>query len=278
MTSTPTTGQLEQVISADGTPIGYRRGGHGRPLVLVHGTSADHSRWAPILPVLEGSFTVYAVDRRGRGASGDAPAYTIEREFEDIVALVNAIDGPVDILGHSYGALCALEAALRSARVGRLVLYEPPVPTGIDLYPVGFVERLQALLAAGDRDTLLTNFFQVVVRMPPQQIELRRRAPDWPARRTAAHTIPHELENAVTYRFEPARFARLTAPTLLLAGGDSPEVFTAATAAVHAALPDARIAVLPGQQHAAISAAPHLVLAQVLRFLTDDEVPTYGHA
>lgn len=278
MTSTPTTGQMEQVISADGTPIGYRRGGRGSPLVLVHGSTADHTRWIPLLPVLEKHFTVYAVDRRGRGGSGDGPAYAIEREFEDIVALVAAIGGPVDLLGHSYGALCALEAATRSDRVGRLVLYEPPIPTGIDLYPAGFVERLQALLAAGDRDGLLTTFFQAVVRMPPHEVELMRRAPDWPARVAAAHTIPRELQSAVTYRFEPARLARLKTPALLLVGGDSPPVFTAATAVLHAALPDSRIAVLPGQQHAAISAAPDLFLAEVFRFLVGDKPTTNGRA
>jgi pimeloyl-ACP methyl ester carboxylesterase len=276
MTRESALGQMEQVISADGTPIGYRRSGRGRPLVLVHGATADHTRWAPLLPALEERFTVYAVDRRGRGSSGDGPTYAIEREFEDITAVVDAIGGQVDLLGHSYGALCALEAALRSDRVGRLVLYEPPIPTGIDLYPAGLIERLRALLAAGDRDGLLTTMFQVVVRMPPHEVELMHRASDWPARVAAAHTIPRELECAVAYRFEPARFTSLMTPTLLLVGGDSPPVFTAATAVLHAALPDNRIVVLPGQQHAAISAAPALFLAEVLRFLADEEPSANG--
>jgi pimeloyl-ACP methyl ester carboxylesterase len=263
--------KMDQVISADGTPIGYRRSGQGRPLVLVHGATADHTRWAPLLPALEDHFTVYAVDRRGRGGSGDGPTYTIEREVEDIVAVVDAVGGPVDLLGHSYGALCALEAAVRSDRVGRLVLYEPPVPTGIDLYPAGLVDRLHALLAAGDRDGVLTMMFQMVVRMPPHEVELMQRAPDWPARVAAAHTIPRELEGAVAYRFEPARFTLLMTPTLLLVGGESPPIFTAATAALHAVLPGSRIAVLPGQQHAAISAAPALFLAEVLGFLASEE-------
>jgi pimeloyl-ACP methyl ester carboxylesterase len=278
MTSTSTTGQMEQVISADGTPIAFRRGGQGRPLLLVHGSTADHTRWMPLLPALEEHFTVYAVDRRGRGGSGDGPTYAIEREFEDIVAVVDAIGGPVDLLGHSYGALCALETAVRSDRVSRLVLYEPPIPTGIDLYPAGFVERLQALLAAGDRDGLLTTFMQTVVRMPPHEVEQLQRAPQWPARVAAAHTVPREIEAAVAYRFEPARFARLATPALLLVGGDSPPVFTAATAALHAALPNSRIAVLPGQQHAAISAAPVLFLTEVLRFLVGDGSPVNGWA
>lgn len=272
MTTTTTTG-MEQVISADGTPIAYRRSGEGPPPVLVHGGTADHTRWRPLLPALEEHFTVYAVDRRGRGGSGDASAYAIEREFEDIAAVVDAIGGPVDLLGHSYGALCALQAALRTDRVGRLVLYEAPIPTGIDLYPAGFVERLAALLAAGDRDGLLTTFFQVVVRMPPHEIELMQRAPDWPARVAAAHTIPRELQCAVAYHFEPESFARLETPALLLVGGDSPPVFTEAMATLYAALSNSRIAVLPGQQHAAISAAPALFLKEILQFL----VPEAAH-
>src|SRR5918994_4256030 len=102
----------ESVTSLDGTPIAYWRSGEGPPLVLVHGTSADHSRWAPVLPAFEERFTVYAVDRRGRGESGDSEDYSIEREFEDVAAVVDSIEAPVNLLGHSYGAVCSLEAAL----------------------------------------------------------------------------------------------------------------------------------------------------------------------
>src|SRR5690349_20970515 len=104
---------MGEIRSVDGTAIAYRRSGSGPPLVLVHGTSATPARWASVAPRLESHFTVYAVDRRGRGMSGDASSYAIEREFEDVAAVVLSIDGPVDLLGHSYGAICALEAASR---------------------------------------------------------------------------------------------------------------------------------------------------------------------
>ena len=104
---------LEKIVSRDGTPIGYWRSGQGPALVLVHGATADHSRWETVLPLLEPRATVYAVDRRGRGASGDAAGYAIEDEAADIAAVVDAVadspGGPVDLLGHSYGAICALE-------------------------------------------------------------------------------------------------------------------------------------------------------------------------
>jgi pimeloyl-ACP methyl ester carboxylesterase len=112
-------GSMETVTSRDGTPIAYERGGEGPPLVLVHGTTSDHLTWEPVLPELQKHFTVYAIDRRGRGESGNGggAGYDIEREFEDVVAVIDSIDGPADLFGHSYGAICALEAALRSGQV-----------------------------------------------------------------------------------------------------------------------------------------------------------------
>src|SRR3712207_1323335 len=117
----------ETVTSKDGTPIAYRRSGEGPPLVLVHGTAADHSRWRPVLPAFEQSFTVYAIDRRGRGGSGDSDDYAIEREFEDVAAVVDSFGEPANLLAHSYGALCALEAALLTTNVRKLVLYDPGI-------------------------------------------------------------------------------------------------------------------------------------------------------
>ena len=188
MTNTITTGQMEWVVSADGTAIAYRRSGAGSPLVLVHGTTADHTRWAPVLPALEAHYTVYAVDRRGRGASGDGRDYAIEREFEDIVAVIDAIGTPCDLLGHSYGALCALEAALRSDRVRRLLLYEPPIEAAAGLFPRAVVRRIETLIEAGDGDGALVAFFRGIVRMPERDIALLRAQPSWGgARRRGAH-------------------------------------------------------------------------------------------
>ena len=125
--------QAGGAISDDGTLIGYWRTGEGPPLILVHGTSADHTRWDPVLPTLAEHFTVYAIDRRGRGESGDAADYSLESEVEDVVAVVDSIGAPVSLLGHSYGAVCSLEASQRSERVRKLVLYEPPLPTSIKI-------------------------------------------------------------------------------------------------------------------------------------------------
>lgn len=120
---------METVSSADSTLIAYERTGDGPPLVLVHGGAAgSHLDWQPVLPQLAEHFTVYAVDRRGRGGSGDAGEYELEREFEDVAAVVDAVAEPVRLLGHSFGAICSLEATLHTDNVSKLVLYEPAFP------------------------------------------------------------------------------------------------------------------------------------------------------
>src|SRR3712207_1060459 len=146
----------ESVTSKDGTPIAYRRSGQGPPLVLVHGTAADHNRWAPVLPAFEERFAVFAVDRRGRGGSGDSDDYAIEREFEDVAAVADSLGEPTVLLAHSYGALCALEAALLTRNIRKLVLYDPGIEVaGQEIYPPEVIERLEALLEAGDRGAVV---------------------------------------------------------------------------------------------------------------------------
>ena len=254
--------------SKDGTRIAFERTGQGPPLVLVHGTTADHTRWAPVLGELEARFTVHAMDRRGRGASGDSPDYTLEKEFDDVAAVVDSIGEPAHLLGHSYGAKCSLEASLRTNKVRKLVLYEPPIPAGIPIYPAGLIERMQSSLDAGDRDWVVTSFFREVVRMPETELALLRSLPNWPARVAAAHTIPREMRVDETYQFDAARFASFRVPTLTLLGGDSPGFLKRATELVASALSTNRTVILPGQQHAAMNTAPEMFTREVIAFLT----------
>ena len=145
---------METVISSDGTPIAYERSGEGPPLVLVHGMVSSHRTWELVLPELRKHFTAYAMVRRGRGESDDAGAdYSLEREVEDVVALIDSTDGPVSLLGHSHGAILVLEAALRRTdRVRRLVLYEGgfPRPEGTQLYSPEALDAVRSRLEAGD--------------------------------------------------------------------------------------------------------------------------------
>lgn len=256
-----------KIRSKDGTEIAYWRSGSGPPLVLIHGTTADHTRWSPVSPALEQNFTLYAIDRRGRGQSGDTVPYAIEREFEDVAAVIDSIPGPVNLVGHSYGAICSLEAALLTKNIAKLVLYEPPIPAGVEIYPPGVSRRIQALVEKDDRDGALTTFFREIVRMPDQELAMLRSLPVWQARVAAAHTLPRELLADEHYRFAPARFAELNLPTLLLLGGKSPSFFGKAIELVQAALPDSRVVVMPGQEHAAMNTAPELFTAEVVKFL-----------
>jgi pimeloyl-ACP methyl ester carboxylesterase len=256
---------VEHVVSPDGTPIAVWRSGDGSPLVLVHGATADHSRWAPVRPALEERFTVLAIDRRGRGESGDADGYELEREFEDVATVVDWVGGDVNLLGHSHGAVCAIEAALLTERIRKLVVYEPPM--GFVVSPPHVVDRLEELLEAGRRDELVAFFLQEVAGLPAEQVELMRSMPAWQARVAAAHTIPREERVTREYVFDPDRFRELRAPTLVLLGGESADPFRAAAEAVEAALPDCRIAVMPGQRHVAMDTGTEIFTTEVLGFL-----------
>lgn len=138
---------------------------------------------------------------------------------------------------------------------------------GVSLYPLGVIERLEGLLAAGDHEAVLTTLYREVVGIPPDEIEQLRASPAWPARLATAPTLPRESRAEEQYTFEAQRFKALQTPTLLLLGGDSPHILTAATETVAAALPNGRIAVLPGQQHIAMYTAPDLFVTEVVRFL-----------
>lgn len=254
-----------KVVSEDGTPIAVWRSGEGPPLLLIHGAAADHTRWATVLPALEQRFEVFAVDRRGRGGSGDATDHALEREYEDVVAVVESAGERVNVLGHSYGGICALEAALLSDKIRKLVLYEPPM--GFLKSPPHVVHRLQTLLEEGRRDELLGYFMQEVAGLPPDQVELMRSLPAWEARFDAAPTIPREERASREYIFHATRFAGLAVPTLYLQGGDSSEPFRVAGEALRGALPDCRVVVMPGQRHAAMDTATDLFTAEVLSFL-----------
>ena len=256
------------VTTEGGTPLAYWRSGKGSPLVLVHGTAADHSRWGPVLPALEERFTVYAIDRRGRGGSGDSDDYAVAQEFEDVAAVVDSFGEPVNLLGHSYGGLVALEAALLTRNVRKLVLYDPGIEVGgEEIYAHEVVERMDALLGRGDRDGVVETTMREVAGLTPEVVEYMRAQPIWQARVEAAHTIPRELRAVKAYRLDPERFENLGTPTLVLAGGDSPAALRKAAEAVDEALPDSRIVVMDGQGHSAMDTGTDLFTAEVLRFL-----------
>ena len=261
---------METVTSADGTPIAYERTGSGPPLVLVHGTTADHTRWEPIRSALEEHVTAYAIDRRGRGESGDAIEYALAREAEDVAAVVESIDEPAILLGRSYGAIRYLEAALRTDDLRKLVLYEPPLPVSDhDPDSENVLDQMTALVDDGENEEALLRFFREVAHVPEPELEALRSAPNWPARVEAARTAIREERARKAYEFDAARFEGLTTPTLLLSGSESAPYYRDATEALDEALPNSRIVVLDGQAHAAMNTAPELLVDAVLEFIRE---------
>lgn len=259
---------METVASADGTQIAYQRTGSGPPLVLVHGGTADHTRWEPVRPAFEEHFTVCAIDRRGRGESGDAAEYDLDREVEDVVAVVESLGERVTLFGHSYGAICALEAALRTDDLRGVVLYEPPLPvTDSEPDTESVLAEMEALHENGADERALVLFLREIVGLPSTELDALRSAPNWPARVEATHTVIREERARKAYEFDADRFAELIRPTLLLTGSESSAYLRNATTALDEALPNSRIVVLEGEGHVATSTAPELVVDEVLAFV-----------
>lgn len=258
---------MGQVISPDGTPIAYQRSGNGPPLLLVHGSIADRRIWTPVLPALEQRFTVYAMDRRGRGKSADTGRYAFEREFEDVAALVDALGPEANVVAHSFGAICALEAALLTSGIRRLVLYEPPILLNPTDAPQGVLSRIDALLAGGDRDGALAHFYREVMGMSPEEIDKLRARPVWKNLVAVAHTLSRELNAVRGYAFSAERFSAVTTPVLLVAGSQTRRHLRAVVDALGEVLPHSRVIILEGQGHSAMSTAPKLFADTVLDFL-----------
>lgn len=282
-----------QVRSLDGTPIAVfeisaatATGVHEAlgtparvpdrpPLLLVHGATADHTTWRAVGPRFALSRRVFAMDRRGRGASGDADAYSIEREFEDVAAVADALaaDAPaqaVDVVGHSYGGRCVLGASLRTRAIRRLVVYEgAPVPPGMSYRPPGLVEAVRGALERGDNEAALSSFLAGIVGMSDAALDAYRSDPVWPARVAAAHTILREIEAEATEPASIEGLAAATAPALLVLGSISRSPFRIGTDALAARLATARVAVIDGAAHAAHHTHAAEFVALVQRFLDE---------
>lgn len=257
----------ETITSTDGTRIAFWREGSGPPLLLVHGGLCDHLAWYFTVPLLAHSHTVYVFDRRGRGASGDTPPHAVEREWEDIAAMLRLIGQPAHLLGHSAGAILSLAAAGRADSLRSLILYDPPfaIEGGRERPAPSILHRMETLLAAGDRDEALRIAMRETVGMPDSAIEQMRASPGREHLLGAAGAIPHDWA-VWQERLEPERLSALQMPVLLLLGTDSPNWIRVSTQAVQAAIPRARIVELAGQGHSATITAPEMFASAVTDF------------
>jgi pimeloyl-ACP methyl ester carboxylesterase len=258
----------EHVSSADGTSIAIWRSGRGRPLVAVHGVTLDHTTWDGVSADLEEVAMLIAVDRRGHGASDRGPdRHSLEQEVADLAAVVEACPGPVDVLAHSYGGLIALEAALLGLPIERLVLYEPSMDDDPS-FP-GVVERVGALLEAGETERAAETLLVERSGVPREALAAVRDLPLWPTVLRGVQVLPREGTAIISYRFEPERFIGLAVPTLVLVGGESPAWRRASVRALHTALPNSNLRTLAGQGHLATHTAPELLAGEVIGFLKE---------
>ena len=258
------------VASRDGTRIAYWQSGHGDPLVLVHGTTSDHTRWTPLLELLEPHATVYAMDRRGRPGSGDADPYAIEREFEDVAAVVDAVANEtgiaVDLFGHSFGALCSLEAAMLTPDIRRLALYEAPIGAAELPGLAVLLDDLDQLVASGRDGDAIERFFRDCVGTPEPELELLKDTDAWAIRVANARTMLRELRAAGSYQFDAGRFRSMSVPTVVLVGDDRPAGTQRPGEEVTTALPNATLVILDGQHHMAMDTAPQRFVDRLVDF------------
>ncbi|GGP14920.1 alpha/beta hydrolase [Nonomuraea glycinis] len=267
-------------ISADGTPIVFDRHGSGPALVLVHGafTGRGHPTLTGVATGLAPWFTVFDYDRRGRGASGDTAPYAMEREIEDLAAVMAAAGGAAMVFGGSSGGALALEAAARLPEVVKLAVWEPPyhvTPDAPDLpddspyasglsgdcagdfgAPGGFGARLARLVREGRRGAAVELFMVAAAQVPAELVADMRASPSWAELEALAHTLAYEAAVMGPGSALPSRrLAAIDRPALVLNGELSPAWMAAAGRAVAAALPRAAHRVLEGQAHGVAAGA-----------------------
>lgn len=262
--------------SRDGTSVGAFTAGEGRaaPVLLVHGTGSDHTTWRAVAPLLARQGPVHALDRRGRGASGDGPAYAAEREAEDIAAVAEALvergGAPITVAGHSLGGRLALAAALRTGAIARVLVYESAPATRPDPErptQEGLLARLREHLSRGDHDAILDAFLREAGGLPEDELAAFRASELWARRAAGAPLIVRELD-AVLHADAIGidALAGVAQPVLQLAGSRSPARFRDAAVALHARLANGRLETIEGARHNAHHTHPEAFARSLRRF------------
>ncbi len=266
--------------SKDGTSIAFEQSGNGPVLILVAGALSDRSSGARLGALLAPDFTVINYDRRGRGDSSDTQPYAVQREVEDIEALLDNAGGSAFVFGSSSGAALALEAAARLPRkVKKAVLFEPPfiVDDSRPPVPERFWKHVAELVASGRRGDAVECFMVDGVGVPAEFVAQMKEAPMWPAMEKLAHTVAYD--GAVmgdTQAGKPLpnkRWESATMPVLVMDGGNSDAWLRNATAALTKVLPDAEHRTLEGQDHSAAFTAPQVLAPVLVEFLAAEDSP-----
>jgi pimeloyl-ACP methyl ester carboxylesterase len=248
---------MSKVTSKDGTSIAFDKIGQGPAIILVDGALCYRASGpnGPLAKLLAPHFTVFTYDRRGRGESGDTAPYAVEREIEDLDALINAAGGSVDVYGISSGAALALEAANRGFAIKKLVLYEAPFVVDDSRAPISedYVAQMNKLIAADRRGDAVKLFMGKGVGLPAFVVAMMRFMPAWSTLKAVAHTLPYDTAlTADKQRGQPLpanRWTAVTMPTLVMDGGKSPTWMRNAMKSLANILPNAKLRTLEGQTH-----------------------------
>jgi pimeloyl-ACP methyl ester carboxylesterase len=256
---------MGKVISKDGTAIAFDRSGEGSPLILVSGafTVRTQPTMMQLAALLAPHFSVLNYDRRGRGESGDTVPYAVEREVEDLAALIKEAGGSAFVWGWSSGAVLALEAAAGGLDITRLALYEPPyiVDDSRPPLPKDCVTQITGMISSGRRGDAVEYFMTKTAEAPAEIVAQMRNTPMWEAMEAVAHTLIYDLTIMGSNSALPTeRVASVSVPTLVIDGGASPAWMHHAAQAVADTLPNGQRRTLPGQTHgvAAEAIAPVL--------------------
>jgi pimeloyl-ACP methyl ester carboxylesterase len=270
---------LERATSADGTAIAFERRGSGAPLILIGGAFAERSASLPLAQALAPHLTAVTYDRRGRGDSGDTDAYSVEREIEDLDALIRAVGGRASLFGHSSGACLALEAAARGRPLEHVLAYEPPyIPDGSRRRPgADLAQRLRTLVAEGHRDDAVALFQTEGVGIPAEMVKGFRSTPMWAGLVGLAHTLPYDLEVTGPGSALPvSRLGAIAVPTVVMVGSASFDWMLPSGRDTAAAIPGARLLVLDGLDHGSPGGKPTALVPAILEFLRESQFTGEG--
>jgi len=269
---------MRTVTSKDGTTIAFDQVGKGPAIILVNGALGTRSQATPdsMADILSKQFMAIDYDRRGRGDSSDTPPYAVQREIEDIEALIDDAGGSAFLFGNSSGAILALETARAlPSKVKKLAMYEPPfiIDDSRPPLPKDYVEQLNAATAAGHPGEAVEIFMTKALLIPPEFVAKMRNAPmsqtfgdetgakppEWADMEKVAHTLAYDglivKDFLAGNPLPPKRWASFTAPALVIVGGNSEPFFHDGAQALVEDMPNARRYILEGQDHAVAPAA-----------------------
>ncbi len=241
---------IETVSSADGTTIAFEKSGDGPPVVVLGGGLNDKAMFATLAELLSGQFTVFNYDRRGRGDSGDGDPeqYSIDREVEDLAAVLDAAGESSSVFANCTGGMIAIRAATQGVPMARLALYEPPYSA--PKTPDGVMRRVKNLVAEGRRGEAVTLFQKQVVRFSDEMVEKFKKHPAWEAFEALAPTIVYD--GVITDEHGSIPFGLLrqvTAATLVISGSASPPWIQESCETLSEGIPLARHVSMPGEGH-----------------------------